>query len=237
MPSRPRSHVVETQSKDWFRTAMYPEWIVRDKTDDYGVDCEAERLVEGDGRTGDMFYVQLKATDDAKKARTVRIGVDRLDYLLSFEVPGIVVRYCAATKEAYWMWAEEARGRAQSGAETVTVRFEDHHVWHDGTVAEIEHSVRLRAILKCGDHRTGFPLRVVMTTSHAQGMIIRQVADRVRRAAPVFGAGMFQVPLVLDIRDRDVEVHIMRGVSCRTAAASKDIDDRQQPSSTPRLLF
>lgn len=225
MPVRPRSHVLEDESKDWFRTAMRPAWIVRDKDDDYGVDCEAERLTEGDSRTGDLFYVQLKATDNETKNRSVQINVDRLDYLLSFEVPGMVVRYCAPTGEAYWMWADEARSQADVGAASVTLNFSDHNKWTEETVGQIEQEIRLQALLKRKDYRTGFPMRIAQDVASGKRITCQTVIDRVRRAVPTVCGGMFEVPIRLSINDKNVHIFVTRGVERQVEATSNDPED------------
>ena len=94
MPKRPRSHVIEDIADVWIKSVLQPAWIVRDKGKDYGVDLEAEKL-GGDGlATGNLFYIQSKATDDEKKSQSVEMKVESLDYLISFDVPAMIIRHC-----------------------------------------------------------------------------------------------------------------------------------------------
>ena len=62
-PKRPRSHVLETESRQSFESAIPSEWVYRRKEDDYGIDGEVELFDDSGKTTGLLFYVQLKATD------------------------------------------------------------------------------------------------------------------------------------------------------------------------------
>ena len=95
MPRRPRSHEIEEIAEAQITLALKPGRIVRNKDKDYGVDLEAELLSNEGVATGHLFYIQSKATDDENVARSVQIKVDRLEYLASFEVPAMIVRYSA----------------------------------------------------------------------------------------------------------------------------------------------
>lgn len=158
MPSRPRSHVIEDLAQAKFMLAVQPGWILRPKDKDYGVDWEAERLGENDSGTGDVFYVQSKATDVEESAQSVQIKTDRLRYLTSFEVPAIIVRYCVPTDTTYWMWANEALAQSKPGAETVNIKFGEQHLWNDDTLNEIERTIPILRTIKRSDPRTAFSL-------------------------------------------------------------------------------
>ncbi|MFK8034433.1 MAG: DUF4365 domain-containing protein [Hyphomicrobiales bacterium] len=98
MPKRSRTHQLEDISIQSFEQLLPPEWVCRRKDKDYGVDLEVEVFDENGKSKGLLFYVQLKATDDIKKERSVNMKVDSLEYLDSFDNPSIVVRYCDDSK-------------------------------------------------------------------------------------------------------------------------------------------
>jgi hypothetical protein len=64
---RPRQHVMEDVSGRLFQSLLPEEWIVRPIPKDYGVDFEVE-MVDQEIVSGDRIWVQLKSTDEAKKA-------------------------------------------------------------------------------------------------------------------------------------------------------------------------
>ena len=92
MPKRTRSHELEDESIDCFKAGIPKKWVCREKGRDYGVDIEVEIFDDNGDATGLMFYVQLKATDDATLERKAVLQVDRLNYLAAFEMPSILVR-------------------------------------------------------------------------------------------------------------------------------------------------
>ncbi|MGJ5181848.1 DUF4365 domain-containing protein [Bradyrhizobium oligotrophicum] len=64
---RPRQHVMEDASIKLFHGLLPDEWVIRPIAKDYGVDFEVE-LVDQEIVSGDRIWVQLKSTEEAKKA-------------------------------------------------------------------------------------------------------------------------------------------------------------------------
>lgn len=123
MPIRSRSHELEDESIERFKSSIPRRWVCREKGRDYGVDLEVEIFAEDRTATGLMFYVQLKATDDAKRERKTSMDVDRIEYLNSLSLPAVVIRYCAPTGRLFWMWDYEALHQAYPPAKTATLSF------------------------------------------------------------------------------------------------------------------
>jgi len=178
MPNRPRSHVIEDLAQAKFTLAIQPGWILRSKDKDYGVDWEAERLGENVSGTGDVFYVQSKATDVEASAQSVQIKTDRLRYLTSFEVPAIIVRYCVPTDTTYWMWANEALAQSKPNAETVNIRFGEQHLWNDDTLSEIERTIPVLRTIKRSDPRTAFSLVLPDQTPPKVAISLGRISSR-----------------------------------------------------------
>lgn len=106
MPQRPRSHVLETESKHALAAAVPTEWVVRPLDEDYGIDRTVEIFIDGK-TTGLSFHVQLKATDDVdldKALRSLRFPVDHAEYYSALQLPVLVVLYHAPSKQLYARW-------------------------------------------------------------------------------------------------------------------------------------
>ncbi len=225
MSKRPRSHVIEDIAAAQFTLAMQPRWIVRTKDKDYGVDLEAELLTEDDTATGNIFYVQSKATDDEGAAQSVQMKVDRIQYLASFEIPAMIVRYSEPTKSNFWMWATEAQTFVQPGAQTVTLKFDERHRWTDNTVAEIERTLPILRVLKRSDPRIAFPLRPVASVYTPEAIVRQRVVDLLAKDLSFMHAGLAEVPISFSIVGSTIDMSIERIVSASIVAESNKVDD------------
>jgi len=170
MPKRSRSHQLEDISIQSFEKLLPAEWVCRRKDKDYGVDVEVE-VFDGSGEaTGLLFYVQLKATDDIKKERTVSMKVDRLDYLASFDNPSIVVRYCNASKAVHWIWVSNIFAKmAMPKTETVSVQFEESDIWSDATPLKIVETIEVFRTIRTASRKTPIGLSVGNSSAAIEG--------------------------------------------------------------------
>lgn len=161
MPTRSRSHQLEDLSIREFERLLPGSWVFRRKDKDYGVDLEIE-VFDVDGRsTGLMFFVQLKATDDIAKAQSVRMKVDRLEYLASLDTPSMIVRYCAPSKTFHWLWLSEiCADSPPPKSDTITIGFKPTDEWNDGTVDGIPETLRTFRTLRTGSRSVPFRLDV-----------------------------------------------------------------------------
>ncbi len=124
---RPRQHVMEDASGRLFQSLLPEEWIVRPILKDYGVDFEVE-LVDQEIVSGDRIWVQLKSTEEAKKA-TARwpvaerfpdlpsdgngnitadyipysMDMKEIDYAQRCHFPLLLILVDLAAKDAYWL--------------------------------------------------------------------------------------------------------------------------------------
>lgn len=134
MPSRPRSHQLESTSIQRLENLLPDQWVCRKKSDDYGVDLEIEVFDESGNSTGLTFLVQLKATDDEALEKKVSIKVDRLSYLASHDAPAVVVRYCAPKETMHFSWVSNLMSQVQDPtAATTTIHFSETELWSEET--------------------------------------------------------------------------------------------------------
>lgn len=148
MPVRSRSHQLETISIKAFENLLPPHWVCRRKSDDYGVDLEVELFGDDGKATGLQFIVQLKATDNLIKERSVQMEVDRIEYLASFQHPGMVVRYCDANKSLHYAWVSNIIAtHKKPTSNTFTLKFRPDEVWTDATPEAISRTLRVKRTL------------------------------------------------------------------------------------------
>ncbi len=161
MPKRSRTHQLEDASINSFERLLPPEWVCRRKDKDYGVDLEVEIFDETGDATGLVFLVQMKATDDLKKERSVSMKVDRLEYLASFDTPSMVVRYCEASQAIHWIWLTNIFAKTDKpNTETVVVKFETSDKWSDSTPSEIVETAKVFRTIRTSSRRTPIGLSV-----------------------------------------------------------------------------
>lgn len=162
MPKRSRSHILEDESINRFRGALPPGWVYRIKTPDYGIDGEVEIFDDNGSSTGLSFNVQLRATDDIRKADRVRLEIDELNYYASLDTPTAVVRYCSDQRTLFWQWASNIVPgvdfpRVQK---TFTYAYKNDERWTEYSSLAIRRVLELRRGLANFPPSTPVPLRV-----------------------------------------------------------------------------
>jgi hypothetical protein len=150
MPTRPRSHTLETESRRSFKALLPSEWVVRSLESDYGIDEQVEVFDKGGNATGLMFLAQLKATDtiDLKSALKVPFDTNILSYYRRLELPVLFVRFHSPTKKFYWSWFHEFKELAKPGQRTLTLHLSATAVWNERTSEEIAVSLQMFRQLK-----------------------------------------------------------------------------------------
>lgn len=127
MPKRPKEHQVEDLSVLALRRILPREWVYREKSHDYGIDGEIEFFDENGYATGELFYVQLKATDatDNQHKRRVQLSNSAINYYQSLKTPVLIVRYAGETKTLYYRWAHKIdRYGQKEGASSFSFKME-----------------------------------------------------------------------------------------------------------------
>lgn len=129
MTRRPRTHQLETESRMAFSVSLPSYWVFRDLTPDYGLDGIVE-IFDNEGQsTGNLFFVQLKATDKIAldKALRVRLSKRTIDYYNTLVLPVLLVVFHAPTSVLYarWIVEEESLPHRKSKSTTINLASED----------------------------------------------------------------------------------------------------------------
>lgn len=145
MPTRPRSHALEDESRRAFAALIPSEWVIRPLVSDYGIDDQIEVFSKDGNRTGLMFLAQVKATDgpDLESALKVSLKVDALTYYRGLQLPVMLVRFHAPTKKFYWRWIHEFGDWAKPGQSTITLTIPHSAEWNANTAEEIPPSLQM----------------------------------------------------------------------------------------------
>lgn len=145
MPKRPRAHQLETESIKKFRSYVPSNWVVRDISDDYGIDLEVELFDADEKATGLKFYVQMKSTDnvDPKKNKKESFKIDTLDYLEKQEYPVLLAKYLSKDDKILFKWVYgKHKIPRKEGSKTYTVYFPEENVLNESSILEIASDVK-----------------------------------------------------------------------------------------------
>jgi hypothetical protein len=127
MTRRPRSHQLETESRTAFSASLPAGWLFRDLAPDYGLDGIVEVFDERGVATGHLFFVQLKATDNASINSSLRVQLDRrtLDYYSTLVLPVLLAVFHSPTWEFYARWVEKLSALREARSTTLRLSVED----------------------------------------------------------------------------------------------------------------
>ena len=124
---RPRSHVLETESKRALTKIIPDEWVCRELSDDYGLDFMVEIFDAGES-TGRIFYLQLKGTDQIPVNNTVKVRLEiaTLEYCRSIPVPILLLVYSTKSTTFWSVWLNNyltsKRFKAEQKTAQITLR-------------------------------------------------------------------------------------------------------------------
>lgn len=185
MPQRPRSHRLEDISIRRFEDALPETWVPRKRTHDYGIDLEIEIFSDNDRSTGDIFYAQLRATDDLSKRTKLTLDVDQLEYFRSLELPTIIVRYNSSDESLYFKWHFDVDLPA-TAQKSLTVTFTEDDLWTTATPSQVLTTLRAGKALRA--FPAGRPLSVLVgqqLESISQSYEFSRAWERLLKATPV----------------------------------------------------
>ena len=116
MAQRTRNHILEDKSRNAFTEIIPERWVVRDKSKDYGIDCEVEIFDDLGNPTGLIFYVQLKATESNSNSliKKVVFEIKKIAQFQSYNVPVLIVRYSHLENKLYYTWANDITSQLRS---------------------------------------------------------------------------------------------------------------------------
>jgi hypothetical protein len=90
LPKRSARHLIGERAVQQLREQLPSRWIIREKSPDYGIDCEIE-IVDGDSSvTGGLIFAQVKGTSNFKRKK-VQVKLSSIRYWMLLPVPVIVV--------------------------------------------------------------------------------------------------------------------------------------------------
>jgi tetratricopeptide (TPR) repeat protein len=184
MPTRPREHELENESRMAFEQALGRSRVYRRLDPDYGVDGEVEEFDRETGRaTGVRYWVQLKATDEAdhRKALKLAISNEHADYYRSLQQPLLMVRYHAPARQLYARWFHQYdRYIDGGGRKSVTFRWRDVDAWDSKRPDEL--NAEAKAFVRLTSSRALFPMRLFLE-SRVADLDLSSVAMRLQSAA------------------------------------------------------
>ncbi|SMD31824.1 TPR repeat-containing protein [Reichenbachiella faecimaris] len=106
MSIRPRSHILEDESKIALKNTLPSNWLVSENSHDYGIDLQVEIFNEDGNSSGFVFWIQLKGTDSKKELDqcNLRLSHDKLNQLASYSIPVVIFKYSSVSKKIYFQW-------------------------------------------------------------------------------------------------------------------------------------
>ena len=153
MPQRPKQHQLEDYSTNKFKQLIPASWIVGKKEKDYGIDLEIEIVDSNNKVTGEIFLVQLKATDSSKSSviQSVSMKIETLNYYKSLQLLVMLVRYSKKMDQFFFKWVKIILIYImQKGTKTVKISFENKNLWIDTTVDKNQNSFKKITAFKTG---------------------------------------------------------------------------------------
>ncbi len=168
MPKRPRTHQLETESKNKFKSLIPSTWVVRDIDEDYGIDQEVEIFDDSEKATQYKFYVQLKSTDETNPKKYVKeqFKVDTLDYLVKQQYPVLLLKYVKIEDKCFYKWVfGKHKVPKKNGAKTYTVYFPTENIFDENSVHKIAEDVKKYLDFK--NKRVSFPLNLSLEIANS----------------------------------------------------------------------
>ncbi|MGA7501851.1 MAG: DUF4365 domain-containing protein, partial [Isosphaeraceae bacterium] len=109
LPKRSNEHITGERAVLEFRRSLPREWIVREVSGDYGIDCEIEVVDDEGAVTGARILAQLKGTASAevKAQGIVQVKTSTVRYWASLPIPVILVRVTDNPLKVIWLDVRE----------------------------------------------------------------------------------------------------------------------------------
>ena len=161
MGQRTQNHLIEDESRLYFKKSLPKHWVCRDKSDDYGIDCEVEIFDESGNSTGLVFWVQLKGTESTieKTIKNIYFKNEKIIQFIKYDIPVLIVRYSTFKKIFYYRWSKNITN-LKSEAKYVYVSFYDLNLWNNESHNEIISYLEKQLIIKQG--KVKFPIKTIV---------------------------------------------------------------------------
>lgn len=159
MGSRTINHLIEDESRRYFRSILPRFWVCRDKHDDYGIDCEVEIFDENGNATGSVFWVQLKGTGSDKEnmIKNLFLKKEKLVQFQRYDIPVLIVRFSVVKQKIYYKWAGSIYYVHDSDSSNIKLNFLESEHWHTHTHQDITAYLARQQLIKHGKVR--FPIK------------------------------------------------------------------------------
>jgi hypothetical protein len=105
MPNRPASHIIGERAVLALRNSLPREWVIRNVSEDYGIDCEIEIVDEQLSVTGAIIKVQVKGT--LKSIKSIYVRLATVKYWLAIPVPVILIQFVESEGKILWLNVRE----------------------------------------------------------------------------------------------------------------------------------
>ncbi len=186
MPKRPRQHQLEDESRIEFERLLPSHWIFRKKDSDYGIDAEVEVFDETEQSTGQLFFVQLKATGktELSSALAVRLSRDKYEYFHSFSVPVLMVLYHEPTEAIFIKWFHTYDPyHTKKDAARFTFRFAEDDRWGEQTLDQLQYDLLAFKQIRSPELQFPITLALVIKEPELFGVAAGILASAIREAA------------------------------------------------------
>ena len=183
MTKRKIQHQLEDTSRYKFGLALPPQWVLRDKEKDYGIDTEVEIFDSKELATGLVYWVQLKATRSKKDSiiKSIDLRIESIKYYKRLDIPVLLVRYSSELDAFYTKWAHEVDTYyAKKGAKKMRIKFTDSDKWNENTASNIEkYLTKVRAV-KAGAISLPIPFNITFGADSVCGKSTSVLQSRLR---------------------------------------------------------
>lgn len=161
---RTRPHILEDESKNALRQSIPTKWVFREKSLDYGIDGEIEIFNEKGIPTGQVYWIQLKATDSSASNGVIKLSlpVDKIRQLKSYQIPVMVIRYSSADKLLWGKWVTNIHlTKKSSSQKSVTIQFTDDDLLHTDRYKKV--GITLEELSKQNNRSVEFPIEITLS--------------------------------------------------------------------------
>lgn len=151
MGQRTQNHLIEDESRLFFKKSLPKYWVCRDKNDDYGIDCEVEIFDDKGNSTGLVFWVQLKGTDSTKDKviKNLYFRNEKIVQFINYDIPVLIVRYSTFHKKFYFRWSKNITNFKIEN-KNINVSFYEKNLWYDNSHLEIISYLEKQLLIKQG---------------------------------------------------------------------------------------
>ncbi len=200
---RHQTHLLEEESLFELRKILPKEWVFREKPKDYGLDVEIEIFNSKGGYTGLVFWIQVKGTASLKTKdhKSIRMPIDKINQLASYELPVAIFRYNTKNRQFYFEWFVRYRFLSSSSKnKTFDIKFEDHHLWSTASINQIITYLQKRENVSA--EKFSFPIRGFVNEIEVSPSISRKLSAEISKNSSL-------IKIARDRYQADIEINLL----------------------------